>query len=159
MDDVNRFRPLFETKLVFPDQRCLVQLAQKGFSYDTTRARCERLVKGGFAVQEGDSFKVTEEGSNFVQFSVLARRISSAAEGRRKPKFHTSEERAEALAALREDFTAGELRDWVQYQTAVKVRWSERNRRFNAGQDLMDANRGVYDLANLIQVVQEALAL
>lgn len=62
------------------------------------------------------------------------------------------------LAARAEAFTTEELRAWVTAATAAAEAWSKRNYERHAGSDLLDAQRGVYDLVATYRLVELAIA-
>jgi len=72
---------------------------------------------------------------------------------RRRPEY------PEVLARLAGSFSTVELNAWIEAATKAADAWSKRNGERYAGQDLFDAQRGVYDLAALIGMVREAAKL
>ena len=62
----------------------------------------------------------------------------------------------EILAKLAATFTRDHLLQWVDVASQAANAWSDRNHARNAGQDLFDAQCGVYDLVALIGMIRES---
>lgn len=96
-------------------------------------------------------------GTNITPDTYIDHPIRRLAESRGKPKRLWGDSRTELVSLLRRVFDQADLRAWVDAAKEAANRWSERNRKWNAGQDLFDAQRGVYDLAAMYKLVSEAL--
>lgn len=82
--------------------------------------------------------------------------ISRTAGDGNRIKWMSEAQRQQQVTLLVSNFSRQELLSWVAEAQRRRTEWTERARRYNAGQDLMDAMRGPYDFSYQIALVKRA---
>lgn len=85
--------------------------------------------------------------------------IYSEAGGRKAKRLRWDPKALEIVLAKLRERPSEELHAWVESAAKVCSEWHSRNMRNNAGEDLLNANRGMYDFQATISVVRAALAV